>query len=175
MKTIIRCLPLLSGALLVCGSLSAQPAQPAPVDDTRAYFEALRSQFNTDKVGVYNRVLKLTAPEADKFWPVYRDYERELATLADQKLALVRDFFTRQDAGKLSDKDSTVIAEKWLANVQARLDLWKKYHQRISKEVSPTRAAQFLQLENQIALFLDISIASEMPEIKPANAANTGK
>ncbi len=151
--------------LLLAGPLYAQKA---PVDNTRAYLEILRSDFNADKVVVYNRALQLTEPEAKKFWPVYRDYERELMKLSDQRLELIRDFFTRQDAGKLTDEVSKNIADRWLKGVQARLDLWKKYHKKISEAVSPTRAAQFLQLENQIALFIDIAIASEMPAIAPA-------
>ena len=151
--------------LLLAGPLFAQKA---PVDNTRAYLEILRSDFNADKVVVYNRALQLTEPEAKKFWPVYRDYERELMKLSDQRLELIRDFFTRQDAGKLTDEVSKNIADRWLKGVQARLDLWKKYHKKISEAVSPTRAAQFLQLENQIALFIDIAIASEMPAIAPA-------
>ena len=152
--------------LLLAGPLFAQKA---PVDNTRAYLEILRSDFNADKVAVYNRALQLTEPEAKKFWPIYRDYERELMALSDQRLDLIRDFFTRQDAGKLTDKASKDIANRWLKGVQARLDLWKKYHKKISEAVSPTRGAQFLQLENQIALFIDIAIASEMPAIAPAS------
>jgi hypothetical protein len=144
-------------------------AQKDPVDNTRAYLEILRSDFNADKVALYNRVLQLTEPEAKKFWPVYRDYERELMKLSDQRLELIRDFFSREEAGKLTDEASKEIADRWLKSVQARLDLWKKYHKKISEAVSPTRAAQFLQLENQIALFIDIAIASEMPAISPSH------
>jgi hypothetical protein len=153
--------------MLLAGPLFAQKT---PVDNTRAYLEILRSDFNTDKVALYNRVMQLTEPETKKFWPIYRDYERELMTLSDQRLELIRDFFTRQDAGKLTDEASKDIADRWLKGVQARLDLWKKYHKKVSEAVSPTRAAQFLQLENQIALFIDIAIASEMPAITPASS-----
>ena len=144
-------------------------AQQAPVDDTRAYLEILRSDFNANKVVLYNQVMQLSDAEAKKFWPIYRDYERELLELSDQRLELIRDFFAREEAGKLTDEASTDIANRWLKTVQTRLDLWKKYHNKISKAVSPTRAAQFLQLENQIALFIDIAIASEMPAITPAS------
>jgi hypothetical protein len=145
-------------------------AQKAPVDNARAYLEILRSDFNADKVALYNRVMQLSEPEAKKFWPIYRDYERELMKLSDQRLELIRDFFSREEAGKLTDEASKEIADRWLKGVQARVDLWKKYHQKLSKAVSPTRAAQFLQLENQIALFIDIAIASEMPAIQQAQS-----
>ena len=44
-------------------------------------------------------------------------------------------------------------------------------YQQIREAVSPVRVAQFLQVENQMALFVDINIASEELAIssKPAN------
>ena len=158
---------LLSGNVLM--------AETAPVDDTRAYLEVLRSDFNADKVVLYNHVLKLTGAEANRFWPIYRDYERELVALSDQRLDLIRDFFARQEAGMLTDAASTELGDRWLKTVQRRLDLWRKYHKKISKAVSPTRAAQFLQIENQLALFIDLAIAAEMPAISPAKAGRPQK
>ncbi len=152
------------GGLLLQGC--ATPKGPPPnwtADDARAYFEVLRSDFNTGKIRTINEVMKLTAPEADKFWPIYRDYERDLAPVGDRKLALLRDFLTHRKAGTLTDEKSKELSTQWLQNAQDRLELWKKYHALITDNVSPLRAAQFLQVENQMALFVDINIASEMP------------
>lgn len=153
----------------------AQSAPTTPADDTRAYFEVLRSDFNGAKIRTLNQVMKLTGPEAEAFWPVYRDYEKELAAVGTAKLDLIREFFAHHHGGTLTDKNSKVLAEKWLKNVQARLDLWKKYHKKISQAVSPMRAAQFLQVENQMAIFVDLSIASEMPQIAPVTAPGAGQ
>lgn len=165
-KTICR-FSGLAALLLLCGSGRAQAEPATPVDDTRAYFEVLRSAFNTDKVLLYNGILELTESEAERFWPIYRAYEGELAALADRKLEMIRDFYTRQVSGGLSEESAAELAKAWLKNAQGRLDLWRKYHRKISKAVSPVRAAQFLQVENQIAVFMDLAIASEMPEITP--------
>jgi len=151
--------------LLISCPLFAQLPQPVPADDTRAYFEVLRSRFDADKITTINEVLKLTPAEEEKFWPIYRAYEQELAAIADRKLQLFREFLSYHKTGTLTDERARVLAQNWLKNVQQRTDLWKKYHHKISNAVSPTRAAQFLQLENQIALFIDLSIASEMPAI----------
>ena len=48
-------------------------------DDLRAVLETLRSDVNGYKVRVLNQALQLTGPEAEKFWPVYRQYEQDLA------------------------------------------------------------------------------------------------
>jgi len=147
-----------------CASSSHQQAPTNP-DEARAYLEVLRSDFNADKIRVLNQVMKLNAAEADKFWPIYRNYEKDLAVVGDRKLALIQEFMAHQRAGTLDDQNSKEMAVQWLQNSQDRLDLWKKYHQQISDAVSPVRAAQFLQVENQMAIFVDLNIASEMPVV----------
>jgi len=166
LKIQMFCAGIVAGALWFgAPPAGAQPAKANEGDDARAYLEMLRSDFNGTKIRTINQVMKLTAPEAEAFWPVYREYEKELAAVGDQKLALIREFFTHYKSGTLDNQNSKKMAEAWLKNNQARLDLWKKYHRKISKAVSAVRAAQFLQVENQMALFVDMTIASEMPAI----------
>jgi len=160
-------LPVLAlGVVLVAGCATSRntPAELTS-DDARGYFEVLRSDFNAEKVRTLNRVMKLTASEADKFWPIYRSYEKELAVVGDRKLALIREFLAHHKAGTLDDRNSRALAEAWLANVRDRLNLWAQYHRQISEAVSPVRAALFLQVENQLAIFVDLSIASQMPVV----------
>jgi len=166
MKAVVCPFIVAAGALLLQGC--ATPSQPKPsltVDDSRAYFEVLRSDFNAGKIRTLNQVMKLTVAEADKFWPLYRNYEKELAAVGDRKLALITEFMRHHKAGTLTDQNAQELAVRFLQNAQDRLDLWKEYHQQISDSVSPIRAAQFLQVENQMAIFVDLNIASEMPVV----------
>jgi hypothetical protein len=155
-----------AGALLLGGnSVHAQARATNSLDDTRAYLDVLRSDFNATKIRTINEVMKLTGPEAEKFWPIYRKYEHELAAVSDRKLAMIQEFEQLHFSGKLDDQKAQDLAKRWLKNTQERLDLWKKYRKQISKAVSPMRAAEFLQIENQMALFVDLNIASEMPAV----------
>ena len=167
MRNLLR--HLLLAALLPLGSVTAfsenGPTSAEP-DDLRAVLEELRSDVNGYKVRVLNQAMQLTGPEAEKFWPVYRQYEQELAGVAEQKIALLREFGDRSANGTLDNKAADRMAQQWLKNVQARLDLWKKYRKKIAKAVSPARAAQFLQVEHQVALFMDLNIAAEMPALR---------
>ena len=166
MNTLIRRLALLAGIVFASSSLLAQAqTEPADTDDVRAYLEMLRSDVNATKIRTINQVMKLTGPEAEKFWPIYRKYEKELAAVGDRKLALIREFARLHVSGTLDNKQAADLAARWLKNTQERLDLWKKYHKQISKAVSPIRAAQFLQVEHQMALFIDLNIAAEMPVV----------
>lgn len=157
----------LAGTTLPAQQPRTEPAPPAaaPADDLRAYLEVLRSDFNTTKVATLNQVMKLSGEEADAFWPIYRRYEKDLAAVGDRKLELIREFTRLHFTGGLDDARAGDLAKRWLKNTQDRLDLWRDYHKKISKAVSPLRAAQFLQLEHQMALFVDLSIASEMPAV----------
>lgn len=166
-KRISAGIAVVAGLLLVQGCVTSRPPVGDPVpDDTRAYLEVLRSDFNAAKVRTLNQVMQLTPAEADVFWPIYRAYEGELGAVGDRKLVLIREFMGRHREGTLNEGNSRDLANRWLANVQDRLDLWKKYHQRIGAALSPIRAAQFLQVENQLAILADLGIASEMPIIR---------
>lgn len=168
-RILLLSLSICAGAIcLAARTAGAQPAKTNEPDNVRMYMEMLRSDFNATKIRTLNQVMKLTGPEAEAFWPVYREYEKELAAVGDQKLALIREFMGHYRNGTLNDQNAKAMAAQWLKNTQARLDLWKKYNRKITKAVSPIRAAQFLQVENQVALFVDMSIASEMPEIAPS-------
>lgn len=165
-KLVFSTLVLAVAALMFQGCAStSHPQAFSTSDEARAYLEVLRSDFNAAKIRTLNQVMKLTMAEADKFWPLYRLYEKELAGVGDRKLELIREFMTYSRAGILDDQNSRAIATQWLQNVQDRLDSWKKYHQQISDAVSPMRAAQFLQVENRMAIFVDLNIASEMPVV----------
>jgi hypothetical protein len=167
MKIFLRYLSL--AAVLTLGNVTAftqtGPKSSDP-DDLRAVLETLRSDVNAFKVRTLNQALQLTGPEADKFWPVYRQYEKELAAVADRKVALLREFSEHCLNGTLDDKAADAMSKQWLQNVQDRLNLWKKYQKKLAKAVSPARAAQFLQVEHQIALFMDLNIAAEMPALR---------
>jgi len=174
MKNLAHC--LIAAAFLALGSATTfAQATPPPQepDDLRATLETLRSDVNAFKIRTLNQALQMTGPEAEKFWPVYRQYEKELAAVADRKIALLREFGERCANGTLDDKAADAMAKQWLKNVQGRLDLWKKYQKKIAKAVSPARAAQFLQVEHQMALFMDLNIAAEMPALRAV--IKTGK
>jgi hypothetical protein len=157
--------------VLLCFAGRTEEGRTAKADDTRAYLEMLLSQSNSNKVATYTEVLKLTTAEGEKFWPIYHDYEKELAIISGRRLDLIREFLSRNGSGKLSDKDATELANRWFPNLEDRTALWKKYHKKISKAVSPVRAAQFLQLEYELTLFVDLAISSEIPRLTSASSA----
>ena len=178
MKTTIRFLTLaiVLGVLLQPVPAPAQPASAAPDEENlQAILDLMRSDTNPFKIQTLNQVMALTPPEAEKFWPIYQQYEQELGAISKRATAFIRDFLELQASGVLEDQRWNALAAKWLKLKEDRLALWAKYQKKISQAVSAYRAAQFLQVEHQMGLFIDLSIASEVPviSVQPASLTAT--
>jgi Spy/CpxP family protein refolding chaperone len=129
------------------------------------YLQLMRSDMNSLKVELVNSIMKLSPDDAKKFWPIYRDYENELGKLAINRAELVAEFVQTHQDGTFDNVKAKDIAKRWFKSQRARLDLLEKYHGKIEKVLTPIQAGQFLQIENQLGLFIDVTIASEMPTV----------
>jgi len=148
------------------GLFACRPTQAAePNDNIYNYLQLLRSDVNSLKVDLVNSIMKLSEDDAKKFWPIYRDYENDLGKLAINRTELVTEFVRSHQNGTFDNDKARDIAKSWFKAQQARLDLLEKYHGKIEKALSSIQAGQFLQIENQIGLFIDVAIASEMPVV----------
>jgi hypothetical protein len=134
-------------------------------DNIYNYLQLYRSDVNSIKVELINSIMKLSSDDAQKFWPIYRDYENELGKLAIDRAELVSEFMKSHKEGTFDNEKAKDIAKRWFKSQRARLDLLEKYHGKIEKTLTSVQAGQFLQIENQLGLFIDVAIASEMPTV----------
>ena len=153
-------------ALTLLGVATLRTSQAAePNDNIYNYLQLFRSDLNSLKVQVVNSIMKLSEDEAKKFWPIYRDYENELGKLALNRAELVSEFVASHEDGTFDDAKAKDIAKRWFKSQKARLDLLENYHGKIEQALNSIHAGQFLQVENQVGLFIDLAIASEMPTV----------
>ena len=164
-KRIHLSLILIGATVLTPLQTPAQPSSQAEDANLNAILEMTRSDMNSYKIHTLNEVMAMTAPEAEKFWPIYQAYEKELMGFEDEGLAQIREFLELQASGATDGKKWDSLAKDVLKNKRDRLKLWEKYQKQISRKVSPYRAAQFLQIEHQMRLLIDLNIAEEMPVI----------
>ena len=170
MKTLPGLAALLLAVVGICPPVAAQDGgESAAIDaadeNIRNILEMMFSEINTSKIATLNSVMRLTDTEADVFWPIYREYEAELKEVGYEKVKLLREFVVLTESGESDEAEWDSLAKRLIKNRQHRLDLWAKYQKRISRELSAYRAAQFLQIENQMASLIDLNIALEMPVI----------
>jgi hypothetical protein len=83
---------------LVAGGARAQtPAAPEPERQSKAlnltaYAELLRSDVRAQKVAILTEVMGFTDKEDAAFWPIYREYDLEMAKLGDERTALIAEY-----------------------------------------------------------------------------------
>ncbi len=154
-------------AILASAPLAyAQAKPPAPSADSRefnlrAYAELLRSDLRTQKVAVITEVMEFTEAEDQAFWPVYREYEAELAKINDARMALIKDYAMGYET--LTDATADGFAVRALGLESSRHALLERYYARFKSVIPAKTAARFLQVEHQILLLLDLQIAASLP------------
>ena len=149
--------------------LFAQGTKTLGADETRetnlrAYAELLRSDMRTQRVAIITEVMQFTEAEDEKFWPLFREYEAELAKINDDRLALIRKYAASYEA--LTDDVADQLAKGALDLEERRHALKQKDYERFKSALSPKTAARFLQVENQILLILDLQIAASLPLVQ---------
>ncbi len=133
-------------------------------DGTDAFIQLLRSDARTQKAVVITEAMQFSNEESSAFWPVYREYELEFSKIIDDRIELIENYAQNYD--NLTDEKSKELAGKVFAIEKKRTKLKKKYFKKISKALTATIAARFIQVENQINLLIDLQIASQLPLIK---------
>lgn len=140
--------------LLFTGNVSAQEVTDDPF---------FRMTFNKEKRTIVSDFMKLTAEESDKFWPIYNEYEVERQKLGTTWLNLIEDYSETYET--ISDEKAKEMMEQSLALRGDILNLEKKYFKKLSKTLSPRKAAQWLQLEEFIITEIRLDAMDAIPFI----------
>src|SRR5262249_23705476 len=74
--------------------------------------ELLRSDIRAEKVAILTELMELTEAEDAVFWPIYRDYDNEIAKLGDERVALIADYARSYDT--LTDEAADGLAKRAL-------------------------------------------------------------
>jgi len=135
-------------------------------DGVQTYLSTVRSELRDGKAGLINRVMRLSADESEIFWEIYQEYESEYFALGERRMKLEYELAERIRAGTLDGESSGRIAASFLDLRDEQTALLRRYHQRISSELSPLRGAQFLQIEHRTGTVVDLVVSSEAPIIR---------
>jgi hypothetical protein len=142
----------------------AQPAAPAPQAapaNLDEYMKLARTGIQQDKSQIIGAALELDATQSAAFWPVYKKYEAELATIGDQRYAGIKDYAAHY--GSLTDAKATELTDKALGLEEQRLALVKRYAGEFRKGLPPVKVARWVQTEMALNKIVDLRLAAEVP------------
>jgi hypothetical protein len=132
--------------------------------DVESYIELLKSDIKTDRKAIITESMNFTDKESQAFWPIYNEFEHELEKLSSKRITNIKDFAANYDS--LTDKKADELIKTSFSYQKDRLSLNEKYYKKFAEVLTPTVAAKYMQVENQIQLIIDLSIASNLPLAK---------
>ena len=147
-------------------SLGAAPAsvEAAAESMSESDFELMRSDIRTKKAAMIAERMKFTDQEAAGFWPVYRQYEADLAAINDKKVSIMKEYVSRQQS--LTDTQAKQLVEDVFDVDQKTLDLRRKCFAALQKTLPAKTIVRWLQLERRLQLLVDAQLAKDLPGIE---------
>jgi hypothetical protein len=121
----------------------------------------LRQDLRAKKMQVIGENMSLSDKEAEKFWPVYNHYVKDLMEVNNQKYALLKQYAEMWTT--MSDEDALIYVRHWLeADGQAQA-LRLKYVPVVSQVLPGKKAATFFQLDRRLNMIVDLQLFSQIP------------
>jgi len=94
--------------------------------------QSAQDKIEAARIALINQRLDLSPEEAEKFWPLYREYSKQRESLKREYLNARKEF----RAEGMSEEESKRLLDIGLALKERELDLDKKYTQRLNTVIS---------------------------------------
>jgi hypothetical protein len=143
---------------------TSEQAAMSPASDAQniqAYIDLLRADVRQQKAEMLGEVMQLSAADAAKFWPIYSEYDTELAKLNDLRVANIQEYSRTYD--QMTDGKADELIQKALSYHKQRSELLAKTYEQVKQALGATTAARFVQVEDQLLLIIDLQIDSSLP------------
>jgi curli biogenesis system outer membrane secretion channel CsgG len=122
-----------------------------PVHTTSAQNTNLE-KLNNYKIGFFTKRLNFTSEEAQKFWPVYNEYQNQRNQIQLEKIKLIRNF--NQNENSLSNDQLAEIGDKLVNSIVQESSLAVAFHKKLKEVLPPAKVIRYYQAENQYKMQL---------------------
>ena len=119
------------------------------------------ARIQADKKGIVAKSMDLTPDEAKKFWPLYEQFQRELAVPQGSLNRAVLDYIAAE--GTLTDANAKRITEQMLAAVRDEARLHDKHYRQLIKVLPARKATRYIQIENKMQAVVRYESAKTFP------------
>ena len=157
---------LAASALLICSSGAiAQSAEGsgASKQNLADEIKMLRKDVRAEKSKIMGAALGLDADQAKKFWPIYKDYDKQLTKLNDVRLGNITAY--AQNYNNMTDNKADELVNGAISYHKKRIDLLAGTYDKVRAALGAPLAARFVQVESQLLNLIDLQISSNLPLI----------
>ena len=133
-------------------------------DDTTEEIQMMQELFGSEKKAIIEENVDLTGVDADSFWKLYGEYEKERQEIGQAKLELLQQYTMKQ--GALTNQQATDLMAKAVPLRTAEDKLILTFTKRIGKATNALVSVQFYQIEHYISDGIRFSILNNFDFIQ---------
>jgi len=124
-------------------------------------------KLNNYKIGFFTKRLNLTSEEAEKFWPVYNEYQGKRNLIQLEKLKINRNF--NQNGSTLSDNQLVEMGDKYVDCLVQESALAVAFHKKLREVLPPSKVIMYYQAENQYKaqLLNELQSVRQQQKVRP--------
>lgn len=104
-------------------------------------------KLNSYKIAFFTRRLNLTPQEAEKFWPVYNEFQNKRFEIQADRGRMNRNI--NQNELNRTEKEMIEISDKLISLQMQEALLAQDYHKKFKEILSPQKVIRLYQAENQ--------------------------
>jgi hypothetical protein len=138
-------------------------AQDKPANNLAIVHEQLKAE----KKLIVSQYMELTESEAQKFWPVYEEYQNELLQKINERLLnLLLSYAAEYKNNSLTDEKAQRLLDEWIALEQDEVKQRRAYATKVLQVLPGKKAARYLQIENEYRTLLRYDLATTVPLVE---------
>jgi hypothetical protein len=142
--------------------VSPAVSQDKPADN----MQILRDKVKADKKLLVAANMDLTESEANGFWPVYEEYQKDLSAINQRIAGLIGSYAEDYRANTLTDEKAEKLTDELVAIEQSDGGLQASYVAKLAKVLPPKKVARYLQIENKIRAAVKYDLAANIPLVE---------
>lgn len=114
--------------------------------------KAKRERVKAQKVAFITEKLNLSTEAAQKFWPIYNEYDAKKEALSQRKRELMDKIAKEYDS--LSEDDFNKLGDEFIELNVEEANLAQEYHHKFKEALTPSQILSLYKAENQFKQFL---------------------
>jgi len=146
-------------------SADAPPAAAAPAKPTpEQIVQDFRKDLEAKSADVMAKALTLSADQASKFWPLYKEYQKEQGAIVEGQIQATQKYAAGY--GHLTDAEALAYVTALLERDQKIHDLRVKWLAKFQTVVPGVTAARAIQGERRLGLVHQVGVSSQVPLVR---------
>jgi len=161
-RLLVACFGLAFFAFVHVGLAQTKTGGDKPASNLAIVHEKLKA----DKKLIVAKYMELTESEAQKFWPVYDAYQKDLDAANERLQKLLETYAADYRNNSLTDEKAKKMLDDWIVMERDEGKRRTAFAPMVLQALPAKKAARYLQIENEYRILLRYDLAATVPLIQ---------